>query len=53
MKKDELKLATNKRQEVFEDPKLQLIRLDMKDILSASNTESTDATDPNQGIWIP
>lgn len=37
----------------FVKPEIRVIRFDMKDILTTSGTEEpTDATDPNQGVWI-
>lgn len=38
---------------IFEEPKLQRICFDTKDILTLSPNDPTDATDPNQGIWVP
>lgn len=37
---------------IFEEPELQRICFDAKDILTRS-TEPTEATDPNAGIWVP
>ena len=37
--------------EAFSAPLLRLIRFDAADILTNSQTE--EATDPNQGTWVP